>query len=119
MQSVCLCVRYTVHGASIWTNRDVLGSFCQINTWTAAESGDSKHSSFLNIPKCIQLVFLPESRVCHCVSAVLQYVRQRVCMYCFVMTGRCHSWASQAVSRVFDDFYIFMFDDFDDIYDFF
>lgn len=49
MQSVCLCVRYTVRGANIWTNGGVLGAYCQINTWTAAESGDSKHSSFLNI----------------------------------------------------------------------
>lgn len=56
MQLVCLCVRYTVRGANVWTNGGVLGSYRHINTWTAAESGDSKHSSFINIQKCIQLL---------------------------------------------------------------
>lgn len=77
MQLVCLCVRYTVRGANIWTDGGVLGSNRQINTWTATKSGNSKHSSFIDIPKCILLLFY-QSLVCVGVSAVLQYVRQRV-----------------------------------------
>lgn len=111
MQLVCcVCEKYRLRGANMWTNRGVLGSFCQINTWTAAKSGgDNKHSSFIDIRKCIQLLFLcvracVRACVCVCVvhrvSAVLQCARKRVACTVFLMADWCHSWATQAFARV-------------------
>lgn len=63
MHLVCLCVRYTVHGANIWTNGGVLGSYCQINTWTTTKSGDSIHS-FYKYSEMYPAVSLPPGLVC-------------------------------------------------------
>lgn len=104
MQLVCLCVRYTVRGANIWTDRGVLGPYRHINTWTAAESGDSKHSSFINIQKCIQLL-LCLSLVCVTVW-VLCYSMQDKELHVLFYNDRLMSFVSS--THLFQGVFILM-----------
>lgn len=94
----CVCVWDILYMVPIfWTNGGVLGSYCHINTWTAAQSSDSKHSSFINIQKknvsscyfCLSRVF---RTLCECCATVCE---TKSCMSCFVMAVWCHSWATQ------------------------